>query len=111
MTDTTENAMKRTQVVGAKLREIPPEKLRVKIVRTIIGLILAVVGVGAHVIWPKLPDLVAFGTFGFGLVTASGELLMHPFKLFTARIGDLMDAIRGKRRDPDTGSTIPPGTV
>ena len=88
--------MPRTMAVRKSLQSIPQEKRSRMVARTLLGLMLAALGIYAKAFWPTLPDLVAFGTFGFGLVMASGQLMSHPFRLFVAMLRDVLGAIRGK---------------
>jgi hypothetical protein len=82
--------------VAAKLQEIPAEKLSTMVARFVLGLLIAATGIFAKRIWPGLPDLVAYATFGFGLITLSGQLLTHSLKHYAATIRDFVDAARGK---------------
>lgn len=92
----TRSDMRHTAAVVAKLATVPPEKMSRLVARTVIGLIIAFVGIYAKRFWPGLSDTIAFATFGFGILVASGQLLWHPAKLGIALFRDFLRAWREK---------------
>lgn len=78
------------------LHRIPPKKLESKIRKTIWGIgLLVLSGVVAR-FRPDWPWQVPVILGSFGLLLASGEILLHPFKLIVGGIRDVVDALKGK---------------
>lgn len=85
--------MSHTEIERRALREIPPERLRVKIQRTLAGLGLIALGFVGHryVGWHPYVT-AAFAVVGG--VTASGELVLAPLRILVAMARDLIIAVR-----------------
>ena len=82
--------------VTANLQSIPPKKLESKIRKTVWGVaLLALAGVIARY-RPDWPWQVPVILGAFGLLLASGEILLHPFKLMVGGIRDVVDALKGR---------------
>lgn len=90
----TDDQMQHTTQVRQSFSKIPHEKRQRMIARTIwgVGFIAFGVAIGMGKLFAGLPVLIAFATVIFGAVMASGQLTMHPFRLFVAYLRDLRSA-------------------
>jgi hypothetical protein len=85
--------------VAANLQAIPEKKRESKVTRTLLGMgMVAVAGVIAKY-KPDWPWQVPVFSGALGLLAASGEILLHPFKLLVAGILDIVDALKGSKSD------------
>jgi hypothetical protein len=81
--------------VTANLKAIPPKKRESKIRKTVWGVGLAILAGVIAKYRPDWPWQVPVVTGAFGMLLASGEILMHPFKLIVAGIRDVVNALKG----------------
>jgi hypothetical protein len=106
--------MKHTKMAAAAIHAgIPPTKLRTKVLRVIVGLSLAAVGVGLRVwLGAEVPWWVPAGACALGFHISAGELVNRTLVQLPTLVGAacrdiLAGIVQGKRGNPGGGEGAP----
>lgn len=82
---------------AVKLEEVPPERFGVMLQKTILGLLLAGLGVGG-MLWLDMNHYLSVGLVAVGAHIWSGQIVTGTLKALLGPFGELVKIIRGDNR-------------